>query len=206
MAVWGKPTAAARAGAQPTLFLDRDGVVIRDRDYLAHPSGVEVLPGAAEAMIAARQAGFQIIGVSNQSGIGRGYFGLSQLDAVMKKLVADLGSAGAGWDGFYYCPHAPGARCACRKPLPGLLDEAAADFAWDPQLSWVVGDKASDVELGLAAGLGAVLVRTGYGANQESDVVARWSTTPRLLIADDLQQAVSAILARAEFSGREEGS
>lgn len=202
MASWETTGDRTAGGSKPTLFLDRDGVLIEDRDYLADPAGVAVLPGVAAAMKRARQAGFQLVGVSNQSGIGRGYFEVEQFDAVMTELAARLKRAGAGWDGFFYCPHAPDAGCDCRKPRPGLLQEAAAVFRWLPEMSWVVGDKASDVELGLAAGLGAVLVRTGYGREQEEKVLRMWPAAERLLVADDLSAAVDAILARPEFADR----
>jgi len=205
MAVWGQVTATTNTEAPPTLFLDRDGVVVRDKDYLSDPAEVEILPGVAEAMIRARQAGFQLIGVSNQSGIGRGYFGVAELRAVMARLTSDLKAAGAWLDGFYYCPHAPDDKCSCRKPGVGLLTEAAGDFRWDPALSWVIGDKSSDVGLGLAAGLGAALVRTGYGATQEAVVTRRWPGASRLIVADDLASAVSAILDRPEFVSRKVG-
>ncbi len=200
MAVWLAGTGQAEGPAGPVLFLDRDGVVIRDCDYLADPAAVEIIAGVGAAMVRARAAGFRIVGVSNQSGIGRGYFTEDDFGAVMARLAADLDRFGARFDGFYYCPHAPDAGCACRKPLAGLLTEAAADFRWDPSLSWLVGDKMSDLELGRAAGLGLALVRTGYGVAAESAVRKRWPADRRLLVADDLPAAVDAILARPEFA------
>jgi len=107
-----------------------------------------------------------------------------------------LATAGGSFDGFYYCPHAPTDGCQCRKPQLGLLNEAAPVVHWDPARSWVIGDKISDVSLGRAAGLGSVLVRTGYGAQDEVEVRKRWSTCARVLVADDLPQAVDIILAR----------
>ncbi len=196
MTVWKRPPYVPGATPRPVLFLDRDGVVIRDRDYLADPAQVEVLAGAADAMRRARAAGFLLIGVSNQSGLGRGYFTRAEFGAVMARLEADLATAGVSFDGFYYCPHAPTDGCQCRKPQPGLLTEAALTVPWDPAQSWVVGDKISDVSLGQEAGLGSVLVRTGYGAQYEVEVRKRWSACARVLVADDLAQAVDLILAR----------
>jgi D-glycero-D-manno-heptose 1,7-bisphosphate phosphatase len=112
----------------------------------------------------------------------------------MKKLATDLREAGASFDGFYYCPHRPAADCACRKPRTGLLDEAATRFNWIPERSWVIGDKFSDVELGWNAGLGSVLVRTGYGILAEASVRDRWPASERVLVADDLLAAVAMIL------------
>lgn len=188
---------APTAEPRPTLFLDRDGVLIRDRDYLADPAGVELLPGVVEALGTARRAGFRLVGVSNQSGLGRGYFTYEQFRAVMQELDRQLAQAGVPLDGFYYCPHAPAQDCTCRKPLPGLLEEAAHDGAWNPALSWVIGDKASDVQLGRDAGLGACLVRTGYGAEQESRVRARYGADDRVGVEDDLPAAVAWILGPA---------
>lgn len=183
---------------RPTLFLDRDGVLIRDRDYLSDPAGVELLPGVPEALLAARRGGFALIGVSNQSGLGRGYFTLDQFRAVMRELDRQLESVGAPLDGFYYCPHAPDEGCRCRKPGPGLLEEAARSAAWDPRRSWVVGDKRSDVKLGRDAGLGACLVRTGYGTGQERGVLELYGGDERVCVADDLSEAVAWILGRRD--------
>ena len=195
MANWNTKLTTPAVSQGPALFLDRDGVVISDRDYLADPQQVQLLPGVAPAMVRARQAGYLLVGVSNQSGLGRGYFSHSDFEAVMQRIVADLAAEGAAFDGFFYCPHAPSDDCQCRKPLTGMLAEAAAFFAWDPARSWVIGDKSSDVELGQAAGLGSILVRTGYGAQQEAKVMSGFSAAQRVLVADDLAAAVDLILA-----------
>lgn len=193
--IWRAP-APAPAGPRegPVLFLDRDGVIIVDKDYLADPDGVELVPGVPAALAVARAAGFTLVGISNQSGLGRGRFSQVELEAVMARVEAELQREGAELDAMYYCPHAPGDGCRCRKPLPGLLDEAAASFRWDAGRSWVIGDKASDVELGRRHGLGAVLVGTGYGARERDRVEAAWPGDPRVLFADDLSGAVAAIL------------
>jgi D-glycero-D-manno-heptose 1,7-bisphosphate phosphatase len=178
------------------LFLDRDGVIIEDRHYLADPEDVKLVPGAAAALARARRAGYTLVGVSNQSGLGRGRFGTGDLARVMTRLDELLAAAGAPLDAFHYCPHAPEDGCDCRKPRLGLLREASHRTPWIPGASWVVGDKPSDVELGRAADLGAVLVRTGYGRASEQEVRARWRDDPRVLVAEDLGAAVEAILAR----------
>jgi D-glycero-D-manno-heptose 1,7-bisphosphate phosphatase len=194
--IW-KPGPAVAGPPRPVLFVDRDGCVIEDRDYLADPDGVALIEGAAAAMCAARDAGFGLVCVSNQSGLGRGRFGPAQLDAVMRRMEELLAAEGAVFDAILYCPHAPEQDCACRKPEPGLLEEAARFFAWPPELSWVIGDKASDVALGRGHGLGGVLVRTGYGAQQEEDVTRRYAGDDRTLVADDLADAVRRILQAA---------
>jgi len=189
---WPDVVLPAPGAPAPTLFLDRDGVVIVEKDYLRDPGQVELFPGVTEALRRARDAGFLLIGVSNQSGLGRGQFTLADLDAVMTRLDALLGAAGVPLDAFFYCPHAPQDGCACRKPAPGLLAEAARHLAWDPARSWVIGDKISDVDLALGVGLRACLVRTGYGSQQERRLGERTA----VLVADDLPAAVTAILER----------
>lgn len=192
--IWKAPARGERRTG-PVLFLDRDGVIIVDKDYLSDPDAVELVPGAGAAMARAAQAGRLLVGLSNQSGFGRGYFGQAELAAVMKRVEAELAREGVTLDGLYYCPHAPDQGCRCRKPGPGLLEEASASFAWDTGRTWVIGDKASDVELGRRHGLGAVLVGTGYGAQQAETVRAAWPDDPRVLFAADLPEAIAMILA-----------
>ena len=195
MAVWKNcpPSALDHNGC--ALFLDRDGVVIADRDYLSDPDQVVLLPGVAETMMAAAAAGYLLIGVSNQSGLGRGHFTPEDLERVMVRMDRLLENAGTGFDGFFYCPHAPADGCECRKPAAGLFEEAARSCRWEPGGSWVVGDKSSDVAFGRNRGLGSVLVRTGYGAEQEEEVLRIWADDPQVLIADDLAAAFAAIRA-----------
>jgi len=176
------------------LFLDRDGVVIEDRHYLADPSEVVLLPGAAAAMVRARAAGFRLVGVSNQSGIGRGRFSEADFSAVMSRMVRLLADAGAAFDAFVYCPHAPDADCACRKPRPGMLDAVRGHVPWLPGRSWVIGDKESDVALARGAGLGAVHVATGHGAAEAERVRAAWADDPAVHTAPDLEAAVALVL------------
>lgn len=192
--IWKAPARGERRTG-PVLFLDRDGVIIVDKDYLSDPDAVELVPGAGAAMARAARAGRLLVGLSNQSGFGRGYFGQAELDAVMKRVEAELAREGVALDGLYYCPHAPDQGCRCRKPGPGLLEEASASFAWEAGRTWVIGDKASDVELGRRHGLGAVLVGTGYGAQQAELVRAAWPADPRVLFAVDLPAAIAMILA-----------
>ena len=200
MAVWKACLSDVSSGLRPALFLDRDGVVIVDRDYLSEPAHVELIPGAAETMKAASAAGYLLIGVSNQSGLGRKLFTLAEMTEVMNRLDEMLARSGTGFDGFYYCPHAPGDHCECRKPKTGLLEEAAETCRWNADASWVVGDKASDVALARAGDMGAVLVRTGHGAAYEQEVGLMGVNDSRILIADDLSSAYAA-LRRAERQG-----
>jgi D-glycero-D-manno-heptose 1,7-bisphosphate phosphatase len=193
MTTWREPATPRARG--PVLFLDRDGVLIEDRHYLADPDQVALIPGVPAALAAARAAGFALVGVSNQSGLGRGRFSEEDLARVMTRFDALLAAGGVPLDAFHFCPHAPDDGCACRKPLPGLLDEAARTTPWDPDTAWLVGDKESDIRLARAVGMGAVLVRTGYGAEDEAAVLRRWAGERRMLVADDLAAGVALILA-----------
>lgn len=149
----GEAGPAAGRG-RPALFLDRDGTVIEDAHYLASPEGVRLLPGAAQAIAAVNQAGIPVIVVTNQSGIGRGYFDLPAYDTVAARLDALLAKQGARIDATYYCPHAPGAglECDCRKPSAGLFLQAAHDHGLDLAASAFVGDRMRDLTPGLEAG------------------------------------------------------
>ncbi len=178
----------------PTLFIDRDGVLIYDRHYLADPDAVEIIPGVGAALQAAKLAGFRLIGISNQSGIGRGFFSIEDFQAVMQRMDHLLAAQGVTLDGFYYCPHGPDDHCNCRKPLPGLLDEAGLDFIWDSDTSWVVGDKLSDVMLGRNNGLGGILVGTGHGQEDKTKVQLEYKNDDRVHFSPDLPGAINLIL------------
>jgi D-glycero-D-manno-heptose 1,7-bisphosphate phosphatase len=146
-----RPAAVAR----PAAFLDRDGTIIVDRHYPADPDAVELLPGAAEAVRMLNGAGLLVVVVTNQSGIGRGYYGATEFEAVQQRMLEMLASAGAHIDATYHCPHAPDALppCDCRKPFDGLFRRAAADLAIDLRASCFVGDRSRDVAA--AGGFGA---------------------------------------------------
>ena len=141
------------------LFLDRDGTLIVDVGYPKDPAQVELVAGAAETL-RGLQREWALVVVSNQSGIGRGLITEAQATAVHERFVAVYAAAGVRFTGFYYCPHAPGAGCACRKPAPGLLVDAARELELDLARSIMIGDKPSDLEAGRAAGC-AHVVRLG---------------------------------------------
>lgn len=198
MTLWKHRPLAEDFPLRPALFLDRDGVIIADENYLADPDKVRLLPGVAPALRRARDAGFLLVGVSNQSGIGRGFFKEEDFQRVMLRLEELLAAQAVVFDSFHYCPHSPAEGCNCRKPLPGMLEEARALLPIDLSRSWMVGDKSSDVAFGRDANLGAALVRTGYGPAEEAKVAARWGKDPRVLVADDLAGVVERILAWPE--------
>jgi histidinol-phosphate phosphatase family protein len=143
------------AGAtQPAAFLDRDGTLIEDPGYLSDPAQVRLLPGAATAIAKLRVAGYLPVVISNQSGVGRGYFGEAAVQAVNRRLTELLLAAdpAALLTAFYFCPHAPDDGCPCRKPRPGLLLRAAAELHLDLPRSLCFGDHPRDLAAAHAAG------------------------------------------------------
>ena len=163
--------ARRRAGApRAAFFVDRDGTLVREVGYLADPRDLELLPGAAAALRAVRAAGHPVVVVSNQSGVGRGLFPASSVYAAMARLRALLRAHDAEPDAIYFCPHRPDAGCPCRKPRPGLLERAADDLRLSLRHSVMVGDKLLDAATGQAAGGLGVLVRSGYGRDEEQRI------------------------------------
>lgn len=134
------------------LFLDRDGTLIVDVGYPRDPALVEPLPGAIEALREFQRT-WQLVIISNQSGIGRGLITAAEAHAVHARVVELFAAGGVTFAGAYYCPHTPEAACRCRKPAPGMLLDAARDLGLELASSAMVGDKASDLEAGHAAGV-----------------------------------------------------
>lgn len=134
------------------VFLDRDGTIIFDKNYISKPDDAKAIPGAFEALKILRKAGFMLVLVSNQSGVGRGYFTSESVDRVNEKVLELAMSENLRFDGVYYCPHHPNDNCDCRKPAPGLLLKASKDLCINLQKSAMVGDKQSDIEAGVNAG------------------------------------------------------
>jgi D-glycero-D-manno-heptose 1,7-bisphosphate phosphatase len=151
--------------SRPAVFFDRDGTLMEEVEYCSDPARVRVYPGVPEALARLRAAGFATFVVSNQSGIGRGYFTDAQYHAVQAEMLRQAGGPQL-FDACYYCPDAPGVPSSRRKPEPGMVLEAAAAFDIDLAASFFVGDKAVDVECGRRAGTGTVQVTTGYGNAQ----------------------------------------
>lgn len=173
------------------VFVDRDGTVIREREYLWDPADVELLPGAAQALAAFQAAGYAIVIVTNQSGIARGYYGEADYRAVEAEVERQLAAAGVSVLGSYFCPHHPEETgpCDCRKPATGLFERAGRDHDLDLTRSVYVGDRLRDVEPGRVLGGAAVLVRTGYGQREAA------GAADEVLVMDDLAAAASRLLA-----------
>ena len=155
------------------LLIDRDGTLIVEKDYLSDPAQVELIPGAASTLAKFKKAGWKLAVVSNQSGVGRGYFSLDQVRLVNNRVSELLALEGVEIDGWYVCPDAPDKPSTRRKPSPGMGLEAARELRADLSRSVVIGDKDSDLEFAMALGSMAVLVKTGYGtsARVKADLV-----------------------------------
>lgn len=174
------------------VLLDRDGTIIREKNYLASPDEVELLPGAARGLRRLQQAGYGLIVITNQSGVGRGYLTEEALSQIHWTLEKALGDKGVRLDAIYYCPHTPEDNCACRKPKTEMAERAAARFAFNVEDAVVIGDKPCDIELGQRCGNRTILVRTGYGRQYErAELKADF-------VCDDLMAAADALLARSE--------
>ncbi|KAB7622734.1 D-glycero-beta-D-manno-heptose 1,7-bisphosphate 7-phosphatase [Alkalilimnicola sp. S0819] len=178
------------------VVLDRDGVLNEDSDaYIKSAAEWRPIPGSAAAVAALKAAGFSVVVASNQSGLGRGLFDQSALDAIHAKLGAELAAAGTALDGLYYCPHAPEAGCECRKPAPGLLRRICADFQLPGEALVMIGDSLRDLQAAEAVGARALLVRTGKGErtlaahpNLPFEVHADLAAAAARLIAEREQQ------------------
>jgi D-glycero-D-manno-heptose 1,7-bisphosphate phosphatase len=168
---------------RPAIFLDRDGVINREDGYILRPDQFELYPWTLQALRQLQGAGYLLVVVTNQSAIARGLLTEAGLAAIHHKLKETLKAGGVQLDGIYYCPHHPGdsetearrpyvEKCLCRKPLPGLLDQAHADLGIDWQRSWLIGDAPRDIAAGQARGVRTIGVRTGHGHK-------RFETHPR---------------------------
>jgi len=185
--------AERQAARRPAVFLDRDGTVTEEVGYLNHVSRFRLLAGVGEAIGRLNQASVPVIVVTNQSGVGRGYFPEQLVRDVHERLKMELLKVGARLDAVYYCPHVSADECNCRKPRTGMLEQAARELRLDLKSSFVVGDRHSDVELAHRVGARSILVRTGYGEGELAWHAKNWPRQPEV-VAADLFDAVSWIL------------
>ncbi|MEA5113273.1 MAG: D-glycero-beta-D-manno-heptose 1,7-bisphosphate 7-phosphatase [Geobacteraceae bacterium] len=182
-------------GLRKAVFLDRDGVVNVDKGYIYRREDFQFLPRVPEAIGLLNKAGYLVIVVTNQSGIARGFYTLDDVTRLHDHVDAELAHHGSRIDAYYLCPHHPdhgpdgrGGECLCRKPLPGMLLEAAADLSVDLSRSFMVGDKLSDVEAGLAAGCSPILV------GGDEDGTAQDARRRGAAVCSDLMGAVELIV------------
>jgi D-glycero-D-manno-heptose 1,7-bisphosphate phosphatase len=170
---------------KPAVFLDRDGTVCEESNYLSNPENLRVFPFASEAIRILHENGFLAILTTNQSGIGRKFFDEKTLEKIHEKLQNELKEK---LDAIYFCPHVSEDDCNCRKPKTRMIEQATVDFDIDLNESWMIGDKAVDVEAGFNAGTKTVLVLTGYGQSE----IEKLERKPDL-IAENLLEAARLI-------------
>lgn len=178
------------------VFLDRDGTINVEVNYLSRVKDFKMLQGVPEAIRALRQHGYKIIVVTNQSGITRGFYSEADVAAIHARMAHELDEYGTQIDAIYYCPHAPGDGCDCRKPAAGLYVRAALDLNLDLATSFCVGDKLSDLTPAQRLGCRTVLVLTGHGAVEAGRVNAH--TVQPDLITADLASASAWIMDQLE--------
>jgi D-glycero-D-manno-heptose 1,7-bisphosphate phosphatase len=179
---------------KPAVFLDRDGTINVDKGYVHKIEDWVWIPRAIDAIVALKKAGFLVIIITNQAGIARGYYDEADMNNLHMTINKELISHGAEIDGFYHCPHHPEfgevRNCECRKPMSGMLDMACKDYDIDLSKSWLIGDKASDIQSGLSRGVKSILVMTGYGINE------------RLLLQADIPYVKDIVAASRYITAR----
>jgi D-glycero-D-manno-heptose 1,7-bisphosphate phosphatase len=182
------------------VFLDRDGTVNEEMGYINHLERFRLLPRTGEAIRLLNEQGIKVVVITNQAGVARGYFSESLVHQVHQKMSDLLNEEGAYLDGIYYCPHHPDAgkapyrqRCRCRKPQPGMIEQAVRDLDIDCSKSYMVGDRGIDIEFGRKVGTKTVLVLTGYGKGEWEYFGKEWDVRPDH-VARDLRDAVQWIL------------
>src|SRR6266576_3615636 len=168
----------------PAVFFDRDGTIMQDADYCSDPEQVQIFPGVPESLRCLKSNGFKLIIITNQSGIGRGFFTTEQYRAVEAEVLRQLGDGLI--DATYFCPDVPGQHSSCRKPAPGMIVEATREHQIDLARSFLIGDKEIDAECGRNVGMRTIRVRTGFDRDAANSY-ADW-------IAVDLLEATKIIL------------
>lgn len=169
------------------VLLDRDGTLIHERHYLARVEDVDLLPATGRGLRLLSQLGLKLAVLTNQSGLGRGYFDENAMKAVHERMTQLLAKEGVSLADVYVCPHTPSDGCNCRKPELGLVHRAVAEWNFDPATCFVIGDKPCDIELGRRLGATTFLVRTGYGSHWEKE------GTQADFIVDDVLAAAQTI-------------
>jgi D-glycero-D-manno-heptose 1,7-bisphosphate phosphatase len=179
----------------PAIFLDRDGTIIEDRNYISRPEEVKFLPGAITALQGLLAAGYRLFIVSNQSGVGRGYFSIADVEKVNEHICQEVARRGVKFEKIYVAPEAPDTPSRGRKPSPQFLFDARDEFGIDLAQSYMIGDKMIDLECGWNAGVRkSILVRTGYGAQLEREHPEQLRTAT---VVDDLPAAAAWILGQS---------
>jgi D-glycero-D-manno-heptose 1,7-bisphosphate phosphatase len=189
----------------PAVFIDRDGTILDELGYLTPASSIHLYPYSIDAIRLLGRAGYAVVVITNQGGIGLGMYDSAFVDRTHAMLTEQFEAGGARVDGWYYCPHHPDAIvpefkrvCECRKPATGLVTAAARDLNIDLERSWVIGDQWRDIEVAHRSGARGILVRTGYGRGLETN----WpkNIAQPTLISDNLMSAAAHILVSDEVS------
>lgn len=175
---------------RPAIFIDRDGTLMEDEDFLADPARMRVYEFTREALELFRKRGFSIVVVTNQSGVARGLLNESDIASVHAALDASLPGL---IDAYYFCPHGPNDGCRCRKPALGMIEDALKDHQIDIANSWMIGDKRIDIETGFNGGMSTALVMTGYGERH----IRELSRLPDI-VADNVLEAAREIVSRED--------
>lgn len=175
------------------VFLDRDGTISEEMGYVNHLSRFIIFPYAAAAIRRLNQANLPVIVVTNQSGVARNFFPESLINEVHDKMKRELAAAGARVDGIYYCPHIRDDNCTCRKPIPGMLEQAAREHSLDLATSILVSDRYDDISMGQSVGCRSILVLSGYGRGEYEYHRRDWPRQPDHVV-EDLTAAVDLIL------------
>ncbi len=175
---------------KPAVFLDRDGTVIKEVEYLSNMRDLKPFTGVGKSLRMLRNSGFAVVLITNQSGVARGYFTMDFVESVHAKLEEMLSFK---FDGIYYCPHGPDDGCDCRKPKAGMIRKAVEEIGIDLNNSYMIGDKSIDIELANSLGFPGLLVLTGYGFDQQNNRNA----VETAYVAADLNDACRWILVRA---------
>ncbi len=159
------------------ILCDRDGTLIKDEHFLDDPARIRWISGVLSLLKQFSQAGTKILVVTNQSGVARGYFKLDSIEAIHLQMQQDVEASGGAIADFYYCPHHPQGRiqtysypCNCRKPAPGMFQQAIEDHRLQPEKCWAVGDRLRDLEPAIELGMKAFLVQTGYGIKEQQNL------------------------------------
>jgi len=178
------------SGGRKAVFVDRDGTLNVNIDYLADPEGYRLYPGSAEGLRLLHEKGFLIIVVTNQSGIGRGLFDQKTLGMIHDRMRSDLAKGGASIDALYFCPHTPEDKCACRKPGTAMFERAIKEHGIDPKRSFVVGDMRMDIEAGRKIGARTALVPEPHNRQKTLKEMEGWGFRPDFVGKDLLSAAL----------------
>jgi len=173
---------------KPAIFIDRDGTLVEEVDFLSRPEDMRVFGFSLQALQIFKDHGYKVIVITNQSGVGRGLFKEDDVHSVHNALMAAMPTM---IDAFYFCPHRPDEDCRCRKPSSGMVEQAVEDHGIDIANSWIIGDKRLDIETGFNLGMATALVLTGYGESHVKEL----GRMPDI-VADNIFEAAKQIVSR----------